>query len=88
MPFPGVMWQGQEGRRAVTRTEARQSRAEQGCGRDRYRPHSNRQGDISEAVGQSGAQHQRLGRDMLTASRKRHESLEHLARGRKRPRPG
>lgn len=35
LPFPGVTWQGRERderRRAVTREEARQSRAEQKCG--------------------------------------------------------
>ena len=61
--IPGVG--GRASSRAVTRAETRQSRAEQGHGGGWCRPPGNRQGDLSEAVGQSTAQHQRLGRSVL-----------------------
>lgn len=77
----------EEGRGAVTRAEARRNRAEQGPGRGWRGSHGPGQADVSEAMGQSGAQHQHLGRGMFIASRKRHESFGLPAKGRRRPRP-
>lgn len=47
---------------------AGQSNAEQGCGGNWWGPRGDRQGNISEAMGQSAAQHQHLGRGRLTLS--------------------
>lgn len=77
----------EEGRRAVTRAEARQSRAEQGC-RGGYGDHM--------AAGRVTSVKLR-GRVELSTSiwqghvdglQEKRESLGHPARGRKRPRPG